>query len=62
MDSIFIGWSGNKELADSLAAKFKKQGKYRAIVGGGTPNNMYLGAQIIEQIKSHISEYEKYNK
>ena len=50
MDSIFIGWSGNKALAEKLAEKFKEVGKYRAIVGGGTPNNMYLGAQVIEQI------------
>ncbi|MBQ8406815.1 MAG: nucleotide-binding protein [Clostridia bacterium] len=50
MDSIFIGWSGNKELAQALAAKFKDSGKYQAIVGGGTPSNMYLGAQVIEQI------------
>lgn len=52
MDKIFIGWSGNKELAEKLAATFKEKGKCQAVVGGGIPSNMYLGAQVIEQINS----------
>jgi len=51
MDNIFIGWSGNQSLARALGDEIDKNKNYKAIVGGGTPTNMYIGAQVIEQIK-----------
>lgn len=51
MDNIFIGWSGNQSLAKALGGEINKNGVYNAIVGGGTPTNMYIGAQVLDQIK-----------
>ncbi len=50
MDNIFIGWSGNQSLAEALGEEINKSGVYNAIVGGGTPKNMHIGAQVIDQI------------
>lgn len=50
MPRIFIGWGGNKPLADEVAKQFKGSG-YTAIVGGDKPTDMYVGTQVIDQIK-----------
>ena len=50
MSTIFIGWSGNKSLADKLAGLINGSTSHKAIVGGGVPKDMYVGAQVIGQI------------
>ncbi len=50
MGNIFIGWSGNKDLADEIAVLLNKQSQSFAIVGGGKPKDMFIGAQVIDQI------------
>ncbi len=51
MDNIFIGWSGNQSLALELGRIINENKSYKAIVGGGTPTKMYIGDQVLEQIK-----------
>ena len=51
MDNIFIGWSGNQSLANELGTEINRNKTFNAIVGGGTPTNMYIGAQVLDQIK-----------
>lgn len=50
MYNIFIGWSGNKPLADKLSDLIAQSGRMRPIVGGGVPSDMFVGAQVIDQI------------
>lgn len=50
MSNVFIGWSGNKSLADKIAGLIMTRTGNHAIVGGGQPKNMFIGAQIIDQI------------
>lgn len=50
MEKIFIGWSGNQSLANALGEKINAKGVNQAIVGGGRPTDMYIGAQVINQI------------
>ena len=50
MSTVFIGWSGNKSLADKLAALINRSTAHKAVVGGGLPKDMYVGAQVIGQI------------
>ena len=50
MYNIFIGWSGNKPLADKLGDLIAQSGRMRPIVGGGVPSDMFVGAQAIDQI------------
>lgn len=50
MENIFIGWSGNKPLADMLAQIINCNSNKKAIVGGGSPKDMYIGAQVLNQI------------
>ena len=50
MSNIFIGWSGNKSLADKLADLLMNKTGDHAIVGGGQPKDMFIGAQVIDQI------------
>ncbi len=50
MENIFIGWSGNRSLADELASIINLNSYKKAIVGGGMPRDMYIGAQVIGQI------------
>ena len=50
MYNIFIGWSGNKHLADKLADLISQSERMRPIVGGGVPSDMFVGAQVIDQI------------
>ena len=50
MSNIFIGWSGNKALADKLADLIMNKTGDHAIVGGGQPKDMFIGAQVIDQI------------
>ena len=47
MDNIFIGWSGNQSLANELGNEINRNKAFNAIVGGGTPTNMYIGAQVL---------------
>ena len=49
MANVFIGWSGNQPLALCLE-KLINSDEHEAIVGGGTPRDMYVGAQVINQI------------
>lgn len=49
MEKVFIAWSGNRELAECVAAQLEKKG-FRAIVGGGAHRDMYVGAQIQSQM------------
>ncbi len=51
MDKYFIGWSGNQPLALELASLIEKNTKDKAIAGGGKPKDMYIGAQVINQIQ-----------
>ena len=51
MSNIFIGWGGNEKLAQKLEKKFKDNG-HNIVMGGGAPNQMFVGNQIIEQMKS----------
>lgn len=51
MDNIFIGWSGNQSLALELGKEIDKNKSFKAIVGGGTPTKMFIGEQVLEQIK-----------
>ncbi|MBO7123037.1 MAG: nucleotide-binding protein [Treponema sp.] len=50
MSNIFIGWSGNKSLADKIADLIANTTGDHAIVGGGQPKDMFIGAQVIDQI------------
>jgi hypothetical protein len=52
MDRIFIGWSGNQPLAYELASIIEEDRDKNAIVGGGVPTDMYVGAQVIKQMKT----------
>ena len=51
MDKIFIGWSGNQPLAYEVARKIEEDSEKTATVGGGVPTDMYVGAQVIKQMK-----------
>ena len=51
MDNIFIGWSGNQSLAIELGNEINRSTNYKAIVGGGTPTKMFIGDQVLQQIK-----------
>lgn len=65
MSTIFIGWGGNKELAIELEKKLRDKG-FNIVRGGGTPNQMFVGSQVIEQMKMCdraiilVENYEKY--
>ena len=50
MSNIFIGWGGNKSLADKVADLIMTKTDDHAIVGGGQPKDMFIGAQVIDQI------------
>lgn len=50
MSNIFIGWSGNKDLADEVAFRLNRKKDIVAVVGGGHPKDMFIGAQVIDQI------------
>lgn len=49
--NIFIAWSGNQALAYELKKLFDDK-NFNVIVGGGSPNDMYVGAQVLKQINS----------
>ncbi len=51
MDKFFIGWSGNKPLADKLAQLIEENTNDHAIVGGGRPEDMFIGEQVLKQIQ-----------
>lgn len=50
-ERVFIAWGKNRVLAQHVSEKIKKSG-FVGIVGGGAPTDMYIGNQIISQIKS----------
>lgn len=50
MGKIFVGWGGNKSLAAKVVEEFNKS-EFKAILGGGTATDMYVGVQILSQIK-----------
>ena len=52
MANIFIGWSGNQPLAFCLE-KLIDNNINDAIVGGGAPQDMFIGAQVINQINQY---------
>ena len=56
MSTIFIGWGGNKELAIALEEKLRDKG-FNIVRGGGTPNQMFVGSQVIEQMKMCDRDY-----
>ncbi len=50
MDNIFIGWSGNRPIAENIAKMINNTSSKKAIVGGGEPKDMFIGAQVMRQI------------
>ena len=51
MESIFIVWSGNQDLANDVKTQLEAQGNKVTVGGGGTRGN-YVGMQIINQMNS----------
>ena len=51
MESVFIAWSGNYDLACEVGEQLGNKG-YRAVVGGGWPRGNFIGRQVIEQMNS----------
>ena len=51
MENVFIAWSGNYSLACAVATQLESHG-YQAIVGGGSPKDMFVGKQIQAQMNS----------
>jgi len=49
VESVFIAWSGNRGVAKRVAAKLEEKG-FRAVVGGGTPHDMFIGLQVLSQM------------
>ena len=49
MESVFIAWSGNYKVATRVAAQLEAKG-FRAVVGGGTPHDMFIGSQVLSQM------------
>ena len=52
MNNVFIGWGGNQPLAEELAKIIDKDGTFNAVLGGGVPSDMFIGAQVIDQINN----------
>ena len=50
MSNIFIGWGGNVSLAFKVAESIMNRTGDHAVVGGGQPTDMFIGAQVIDQI------------
>lgn len=51
MENVFIAWSGNYPLACLVASELESRG-YQAILGGGSPTDMFIGSQIQAQMNS----------
>lgn len=49
MESVFIAWSGNNQLAKCLADELASKG-YEPIIGGGSVQDLFIGAQVIGQM------------
>ena len=49
MESVFIAWSGNRGVAKHVASLLEEKG-FRAVVGGGTPHDMFIGTQVLSQM------------
>ena len=48
-EKIFVAWGGNQPLAKLVSEELNKYG-FEAIVGGGTPTDLFVGTQIFSQI------------
>ncbi len=51
MDTHFIAWSGNQTLAKEVARLVESKTRDKAIVGGGRPEDLHIGSQVINQIQ-----------
>ena len=51
MESVFIAWSGNEDLANEVKEQLQNKG-YRAEVGGHGPRGNFIGTQVIDQMNS----------
>lgn len=49
MDNVFIAWSRNKSLAKKVSSLLKAS-SYTPILGGGTPKDMFVGSQVMNQM------------
>ncbi|MBQ3338822.1 MAG: hypothetical protein IJG82_04385, partial [Atopobiaceae bacterium] len=49
MESVFIAWSGNKDLAELVGAGLRAKG-FRPVVGGGGIRGMFVGRQVINEM------------
>lgn len=49
MNNVFIGWGGNQSLAYEIK-NILQSDKNNIIVGGGSPTDIFVGAQVIDQI------------
>lgn len=49
MHNVFIAWGGNVSLANQIK-NILQSDKFNVIVGGGSPTDMFVGAQVIDQI------------
>ncbi len=49
-EKVFIAWGGNQPLAKAVSEKISKY-KFSAIVGGGQVTDLYLGNQILTQMR-----------
>ena len=49
MRNVFVGWGGNKSLADEVKNCLSGE-NYNVIVGGGAKTDTFVGAQVIDQI------------
>ena len=49
MHNIFIGWGGNQPLAYEIR-NILQSGELNIVIGGGSPTDIFVGAQVIDQI------------
>ena len=49
VESVFIAWSGNLGIAKNVANLLEEKG-FHAVVGGGTPHDMFIGTQVLSQM------------
>lgn len=51
MENVFIAWSNNRELAELVAARLRKN-NLNPLIGGGLPRDMFIGSQVMSQMDS----------
>lgn len=51
MENVFIAWSGNRELAELVAARLRKN-NLNPLIGGGLPRDMFVGSHVMSQMDS----------